>query len=55
MFNRLVHFYSNDRIFTEAQNGFTKGIAIETAFQSFTERIQQTLDSGLHMTGIILI
>jgi hypothetical protein len=25
MFNRLIHFLSNNRTFTEAQNGFRKG------------------------------
>ena len=48
-------FLSNNRIFTEAQNGFMKGICIETAFHSFIERIQEALDNGLHMIGIILI
>jgi len=34
MFNRLIHVLSNNRIFTEAQNGFRKGQYIETAIQS---------------------
>jgi len=44
---------SNYRIFTEAQNGFRKRKCIDTAIQSFIERIQETLDSGLHTTGIL--
>lgn len=47
MFNRLIHFLSNNRIFTEAQNGFRKGNCIETAIQSFIERIQEAVDKGL--------
>jgi hypothetical protein len=31
MFNKLIHFLSNNGIFTEAQNGFRKGNCIETA------------------------
>jgi hypothetical protein len=39
---------------TEAQNGFRKGKCTETAIQSFTERIQEALDKGLHMIEMIL-
>lgn len=45
MFYRLIHFLSNNRIFTEAQNGVRKGKCIETAIHSFTDRIQETLDN----------
>jgi hypothetical protein len=55
MFDTSTHFLSNNRLLTDAQNGFTKGICIETAFQSFTERMQEALDNGLHMIGKILI
>jgi len=54
IFNRLIHFLSNNRIMTEAQNGFRKGKCTETAIQSFTERIQEALDKGLHMIEMIL-
>jgi len=47
IFNRLIHFLSNNKIFTEAQNGFRKGNCIETAIQSFIERIQEAVDKGL--------
>jgi hypothetical protein len=52
MFNNFIHFLSNNRIFTEAQNGFRKGQCIETAIQSFIERIQKALYNGLHTIGI---
>jgi hypothetical protein len=42
---RLIHFLSNNRIFTEAQNGVRKGKCIETAIHSFTGRIQEALDN----------
>jgi signal transduction protein with GAF and PtsI domain len=51
MFNRLIHFLSDNRIFREAQNGVRKGKSTETAFQSFIERIQEALDKGLHLIG----
>jgi len=35
--------YEN-KVFTEAQNGFRKGKCIETAVQSFIEIIQEALD-----------
>ena len=50
--NRLIIFLSNSRIFTEAQNGFRNGNCIETAIQSFIERIQEVLDKGLHMIAM---
>jgi fructosamine-3-kinase len=45
VFNGLIHFFSNNRIFTEAQNGVRKGKCTEKAIQSFTERIQEALDN----------
>lgn len=44
MFNRLIYFVIKNRILTETQNGFRKGKCIETAIQSFMERIQEALD-----------
>jgi retron-type reverse transcriptase len=52
MYNMLIQFLSNNRIFTEAPNGFRKGKRIETAIQSFIERIQEALNKGLHTIGI---
>jgi hypothetical protein len=42
-FNRLIHFLSDNVLFTVAQSGFRNGKCIETAIQSFTEIIQQAL------------
>jgi hypothetical protein len=55
MFNRLIHFVSDNRIFTEDQNGVRKGKCIETAIQSFIERIQEALDKGLRTIGNFFI
>jgi len=44
IFNRLIHFLSNNRIFTEAQNGFRKGNCNETAIQSFIYKRLWTKD-----------
>jgi len=52
MFNRWIHFLSNYRIFTEAQNGFRKRKCVDTAIQSFIEGIQETLVNGLQAIGI---
>jgi hypothetical protein len=54
MFNRLIPFMFENKIFTEAQNGFRKGKCIETAIQSFIEIIQESLDKGLHTIGIFV-
>jgi len=43
MYNRISFLYDN-KIFTEAQNGFRKGKCIETAVQSFIVMIQKALD-----------
>jgi len=51
MFNRLIHFLSNNRIFTEAEHGVRKRKCAETAIQSFIERIQEAMDQGLHTIG----
>jgi hypothetical protein len=39
MFNKLIPFLYENKILTEAQNGFRKGKFIETAVQSFIEII----------------
>jgi hypothetical protein len=54
MFSRLIPFLSENKIFTEAQNGFRKGKCIETAIPSFIEIIQESLDKGLHTIGIFI-
>jgi hypothetical protein len=39
-------------ILTEAQNGFREKKSTKTAIQTFIERIQRALDSGLQEIGI---
>ena len=41
-------------IFSEPQNGFRKGKSLDTAVQSFIERIQEALDKRVHTIGIFL-
>ena len=48
MLNRLLPFLNENKILTEAQNGFRKGKCIETAVQSFIGIIQEALDKGAH-------
>ena len=54
MFNRMISFLSENKIFTEAQNGFRKWKCIDTAIQSFIEVVQESIDKGLHTTGIFI-
>jgi len=54
MCNRLIPFLYENKILTEAQNGFRKGKCIETAVQSFIEIIQEALDKGVHSIGIFI-
>ena len=54
MLNRLIPFLYENKILTEAQNGFRKGKCIETAVQSFIERIQEALVTGVHSIGIFI-
>jgi len=53
-YNRIISFLYENKIFTEAQNGFRKGKCIETAVQSFIERIQKALDKRVHTIGIFI-
>jgi hypothetical protein len=54
MFNRLIPFLYENKILTEAQNGFRKGKCMETAVQSFIEINQEALDKGVHSIGIFI-
>jgi hypothetical protein len=54
MFNRFVPFLYENKILTEAQNCLRKGKCIETAVQSFIEKIQKALDKGFHLIGIFI-
>ena len=44
MYNRIISFLYENKILSEAQNGFRKGKSIDTAVQSFIGRIQKALD-----------
>ena len=52
MYNRIIPFLYENKIFTEAQNGFTKDKCIETAVHSFNETIQEALDKQVCTIGI---
>jgi len=54
MYNRIISFLYENKIFTEAQNGFKKGKYIETAVQSFIEIIQEALDKKVCTIGIFI-
>jgi hypothetical protein len=54
MYNRIRSFLYENKIFTEAQNGFRKGKCIETAIQSFIEMIQEAPDKRVHTIGIFI-
>ena len=54
MLNRWIPLLYENKILTEAQNGFRKGKCIETAVQSFIEIIQDALDKGVHSIGIFI-
>jgi hypothetical protein len=44
MYNSNTSFLYENKILSEVQNGFRKGISIDTAVQSYMERIQKALD-----------
>jgi hypothetical protein len=50
----LIPFLYENKISTEAQNGFRKIKCIETAVQSFIEIIQGTVDKRIHSIGIFI-
>jgi hypothetical protein len=54
MYNRLLSFFQKNGVFSEAQNSFIKGKSIETAVQSFLERIQEALDKRILTIGIFI-
>jgi hypothetical protein len=54
MFNGSIPFLYENKILTEAQNGFRKGKCTETTVQSFIEIIQEALDKGVHLIGIFI-
>jgi len=44
IYNRIILFLYENKILSEAQNGFRKGKSISTMFHSFIGRIQKALD-----------
>jgi hypothetical protein len=44
IYNRMISFISENKVFSEVQNGFRKGKSIDTTVQAFIERIQEGLD-----------
>jgi hypothetical protein len=54
MCNRITSFLYENKILSEAQNGFRKSKSIDTAVQSYIERIQKALDKQVHTIGIFI-
>jgi len=54
MYNRIISFLYENKILSEAQNGFRKGQSIDTAVQSFIGMIQKALDKRVHTFGIFI-
>jgi hypothetical protein len=52
--NRITSFLYENKILSEAQNGFRKDKSIDTAVQSYIERIQKALDKRVHTIGIFI-
>ena len=44
MYHRITSFLYDNKVLSEAQNGFRNGKSIDTAVQSYIERIQKALD-----------
>jgi len=54
MFSRLIPFLHENKILTEAKNGFRKGKCVEIAVQLFFEIIQESFDKGFHSIGTFI-
>jgi len=54
MYNRIIFFLYENKILSEAQNGFRKGKSIDTVVQSFIGTIQKALDKWVHTIGIFI-
>ena len=54
MYNRIISFLYENKILSEAQNGFRKGKSIDTAVHSFIGRIQKALVKRVHTIGIFI-
>jgi phage antirepressor YoqD-like protein len=54
MYNTMTSFLYENKILSEAQNGFRKDKSIDTAVQSYIEIIQEALDKRAHTIGIFI-
>ena len=54
MYNRIISFLYENKILSEAQNGFRKCKSIDRVVQSFIGRIQKALDKRVHTIGIFI-
>ena len=54
MYHRITSFLYDKKILSEAQNGFRNGKPIDTAVQSYIERIQKALDKREHTIGLFI-
>ena len=54
MYNRVISFLCDNKLLSEAQNGFRKGRSVDTAVQSYIERVQNALDKRVHIIGIFI-
>ena len=54
IYNRIMSFLYENKILSEAQNGFRKGKSIDTVVQSHISRIQKALGKQVHTTGIFI-
>jgi hypothetical protein len=54
IYNRITSFLYENKILSEAQNGFRKGKSIDTAVQSYIERIHEALDKRVHTIGLFI-
>jgi len=54
MYNRIISFLCENKIFKEAQHGFRKFKCIETDVQSFIEMIQEALDKQVYTIGTFI-
>jgi hypothetical protein len=54
MYNRMTSSLYDNKILSEAQNEFSESKSIDTAVQSYVERIQEPLDKGAHTVGIFV-
>jgi hypothetical protein len=54
MYNRITSFLYENKILSEAQIGSRKGKSIDTAVQSYIERIHEALDKRVHTIGLFI-